>query len=89
MNVRSIQADRKLFPRFGGMAFGGPSAANRSTRSTRSTRSMLRPAFGTEAVSRYIASPYEALPGPFRFADAGTTVAKVLPDGITEQMRAG
>ncbi len=48
---------------------------------------MLRPSDGTPAVTRHIANPFEALPGPFRFGHADKALATLLPDGITELMR--
>ncbi len=87
-NSNITQAREKGFLGFGGTPFVDLTAVGRSADIGNSTgRSVLRPANGTPAVTRHIASPFEALPGVFRFSCPGRPLVSVLPGGITELMR--
>jgi hypothetical protein len=88
MDPRSIQTDNRVFTVFGGTSCLGPNAASWSAQPHRELkRTMLRPSPGVPAVTRHIAHPFEALPGPFRFQAPAATVSSFLPDGVTELMR--
>ncbi len=79
-----IQGELRAFHSFGGTA---SIELNLVERSAGVRCSYLRPADGTLAVTRHIASPFEALPGAFRFSFPDQLLASVLPEGVTELMR--